>query len=178
MQRKPIVGVPLRGHGDTVHGFAVIDEEDWPKVRRYFWHLSSKGYAVSRIDGRMTGMHRLLLDAPDGMQVDHINHDPLDNRRVNLHLVDYSANQQNLRAGAHAGTSSQYRGVSWYARKNCWRVQAKVNKKTYWLGYYKDEDEAGRVAAEFRRTHMPNSVEARNDRSGTDRDGSRGQRAA
>lgn len=47
--------------------------------------------------------------------------------------------------------------VSWRSSKGRWVAQARVNNRVHHLGYFDDELEAARVAAEFRAEHMPHA---------------------
>lgn len=87
-------------------------------------------------------MHRAILDAPDGMQVDHINGDTLDNRRSNLRLVTPTDNMRAYRSPSKK--TSQYRGVFRYENNslNPWVATITVNYKNIHLGYFKTEEEA------------------------------------
>ena len=89
-------------------------------------------------------MHRLILDAPDGAQVDHIDHDSLNNQRSNLRLCTCSENQRNRR-GRPKNNTSGYIGVAWYRRCGRWGSQIWVNGKDHWLGLFDDPAEAARV---------------------------------
>lgn len=81
-------------------GEAQIDEADLELVSQYKWHKNDNGYAVWRgiKDGKKQTirMHRLIMQPPNDMVVDHINHDPLDNRRENLRIVTQSVNMRNM----------------------------------------------------------------------------------
>ena len=87
---------------------AIVDDEDYELVSKYKWNANtekSKDYTTARttismvLDGfkwsRGIKMHRLIMDAKDGQIVDHINGDPLDNRRSNLRFVTSSQNARN-----------------------------------------------------------------------------------
>jgi hypothetical protein len=78
----------------TIKRTAVIDDEDFEKVNKYNWSFSNSGtgYASSNINGIYTRMHRFILDAQAGESVDHINHNGLDNRKVNLRVVSQREN--------------------------------------------------------------------------------------
>lgn len=54
-------------------------------------------------------LHRVIMDFPQGRQVDHINRDGLDNRRCNLRLADNSQNHGNV--GLRSDGTSGYKGV-------------------------------------------------------------------
>lgn len=88
-----VLWVPL---GGKVGGFAQIDEIDAALVlpRRWFGDYR---YAFTTSDGRRVAMHRLILAPTQGLLVDHINGDGLDNRRANLRLCTPAQNRANCR---------------------------------------------------------------------------------
>lgn len=81
------------------NGTVLLDDEDVELVSQYNWHVNDKGYAVWRgiKDGKKQTirMHRLIMNTPDGMDTDHINHNRLDNRRANLRICDRKTNLNN-----------------------------------------------------------------------------------
>ena len=111
--------------------FALVSDEDFNTLSQYRWYCSAKNYAVRSV-ARNTGplfMHRVIMDAPDGLEVDHINGDKLDNRRDNLRHATSSQNKANV--GPFSG---KYKGVDRKGRK--WRAQIRVNGKKTHLGLY------------------------------------------
>ncbi len=84
-------------------------------------------------------MHRLIMNTPEGMDTDHINRKPLDNRRINLRVCTHGDNMQNL--GRRKDNTSGYTGVDWYKNRS-WRVRVNVDKKPLVIGYFKNFDEA------------------------------------
>jgi hypothetical protein len=131
-------GVPLTGT-DLVSQLDPADATKWGRLR---WRLNSAGYAESRVQRRgvitTVLLHRLVLGAAPGIQVDHINHDKLDNRRSNLRLATVSENSTNRRSRPH---SSQFKGVSWDGRANRWVAR---HKKQF-LGLFTSEEDAARA---------------------------------
>lgn len=94
-------------------------------------------------------MHRLIIGAREGEYVDHINGNGLDNRRSNLRIATAMTNQQNRKL--QKNNKSGYKGVSWDNTNRAWICQIRVNKRSKFLGYFKDAQEAGKaydVAAE------------------------------
>lgn len=141
-------------HGKVV-AVATVDDDMSEFVRSYNWRLDhGYVYAADGHCGRVW-LHKLVLGIDDS-QVDHINGNPLDCRRQNLRPCTQAQNNQNV---SNKGGCSQYRGVTWEAKKRLWRAHARLNGKRIWLGRFKDEAEAARAALEFRRAHMPFAVE-------------------
>ncbi len=87
-------------------GVALVDDEDFEEMNKIRWfHFQTNGntYAITKLQDKQTKqrktkyMHRLVLGAPSHMQVDHINHNGLDNRKSNLRLCTNKENQRNRR---------------------------------------------------------------------------------
>lgn len=128
----------------------IIDDEDWPRVSALGWYAiqTKKGIwrAVASVPGtrgqRKILLHRFLMNDPKGVQVDHINRNPLDNRKENLRLGSAPENQQNTLA---RGGASKFKGVSWFSRRGRWRVAFNWRGKTHFVGYFDDEIEAAKA---------------------------------
>lgn len=117
----------------------LIDAADIQKAMRYSWCLSKTGYAVANIDGHVTKMHRYLLDMPVGVGiVDHINGNPLDNRRCNLRLCTAKENGRNLRKQVSKSNATGVR------KTKCgkWQARIMVDRKEISLGNYQTMEEA------------------------------------
>jgi hypothetical protein len=106
-------------------------------------------------------MHNLVAGI---MGVDHRG-DSLDSRRSNLRPCTDALNQQNT--GPRRGTS-RFKGVAWYTRHSKWRVAFNWQRKTHFVGYFADEEEAARaydaailpLAGEFARLNFPRESRA------------------
>lgn len=87
---------------------------------------------------KLVYLHRSITRCPQGYVVDHINGNPLDNRRVNLRICTQKQNAANVHKPA------KWKGV--YLRKNgkgiYWQSQIKMNGKTHSLGCFKNPVEA------------------------------------
>lgn len=118
--------------------FAVVDDEDFMNLSATRWCVSD-GYAFNAKLGRM---HRAILRAPDGVMVDHINGDKLDNRRENLRLCTNSQNQANRKVSQGV---SKFKGVVWQklkSGKGYWKACITKDGVTTYLGTYPTDVEA------------------------------------
>lgn len=138
---------------------ALVDEEDYEQIRGYHWHVSQPRsrycYArcnyYDRIGHRRTLlMHRLIMNAPPGMEVDHINHNGLDNRRINLRLCSHKENMANC-IKRQSASSSKYKGVYWRPNKGWSARIGPTSKGGGFLGYFDTEDAAARAYNEAAR---------------------------
>lgn len=122
---------------------AIVDDEDYESLSKYRWLLHKAGYAIRREKGKTILMHRCLIAVPAGMQVDHINHNGLDNRKNNLRPCTMAQNQRNR--GVSKSNTSGCKGVYWNRKTNKWVAQivSNQNEKTY-LGSFLDIKDAAR----------------------------------
>lgn len=127
------VAVPL-----TQGYWTWVDQADAEWVCESAWYFNN-GYARHNVwDGQQYHpeyLHRVLTNAPDGVMVDHINHDKLDNRRANLRLLTNAANVDHRR-GANANSSTGARGVFWDRKRQRYYVQRATKGQRAWAGYF------------------------------------------
>jgi hypothetical protein len=125
---------------------AIVDDEDYEYLSQWSWCYSG-GYANRyfhrKMKSKSISMHRMIMNTPDNMDTDHINHNTLDNRRCNLRICDKFQNNQN-RSISKNNTSGR-KGVAWYKRYGKWRVQIQFNNKKIHVGYYDDIDDASKA---------------------------------
>ena len=121
---------------------ALVDDEDYECLARHEWRTLKNCNRYYAARSRSILMHRVIMNAQKGQEIDHKDGNGLDNRRTNLRFCTRSQNNQNRRK---TWGSSQYKGVSWWKRDNEWEVSIKHNKKQYHLGHYKDEIHAAKV---------------------------------
>ena len=125
--------------------FAIVDDADFGWLNQFKWcarwdkHTKSF-YAIrhtSSIGGKQPTvlMHRLIMGAAPGTQVDHENHNTLDNRRSsNLRIATPTQNAQNRRK--RSDNTSGFVGVSWHKRDKKWMARTCVNGKLKHLGSF------------------------------------------
>lgn len=124
--------------------WAVIDTADIPSVQAHRWHAvwapTAHGfYAGSNIrkcngTQKSIKMHQLILPLENTLQVDRINGDGLDNRKINLRPATPTQNQYNR--GRQRNNTSGFTGVSF--KKSCskWQARITLNGKLLFLGYF------------------------------------------
>lgn len=117
--------------------YVKVDNEDFEKLKDIPWCYTN-GYAYSGLKGLM---HRYIMNTPEDMETDHINHDTLDNRKNNLRICTRSENMANTFS---RGGSSKYKGVHWVEREKRWYAQLPKNGKTF-LGSFLTEEEAAKA---------------------------------
>ena len=91
--------IVLRDSIGNITGYAKVDNDDINKIMQYKWHIKQSlntKYATTHIDGnKKILMHRLILGYDGDLDIDHINHDGLDNRKCNLRIIIHSLNIMN-----------------------------------------------------------------------------------
>lgn len=74
------------------NGRAIVDLDDLERVNKYRWSINMYGYVVGKINNKSIRLHRFIMNPDKDLVVDHINHNKLDNRKLNLRVC---TNQQN-----------------------------------------------------------------------------------
>jgi len=111
---------------------AKIDKDDLEKVKQYKWCLSGK-YIVTRYKNKQLRLHQLIMGIKKGFDIDHRNHDKLDNRKQNLRHCTRSQNLMN---------KMNVRGITWDKNRSKWIAQINVNYKHIYLGRFEKEEDA------------------------------------
>lgn len=108
--------------------------------------IKSTGYVYIRLNNKLWLAHRLVwviynqIDIEDQLVIDHINHNPSDNRIINLRAVSQSENMKNMpllainKSGCH--------GVYYCKNKEKWAAQILIDGTNRHLGYFSDINEA------------------------------------
>lgn len=131
------------GHGKfarvNVCDLDLISDYDWRllKAPRNFYCIANKRVSKGRFV--TVHMHRIITNAPKGMQVDHIDSDGLNNTGSNIRVVTVSQNQMNKKR--HKDKFG-LKGAYYHARDNRWLSSICVDYKIIYLGCFKTEIEA------------------------------------
>lgn len=85
-------------------------------------------------------LHRLVAGAPKGKFVDHVSHETLDNRKVNLRVC---SREENARNRNKSSTSrSAYKGVSHSTSGRRWHAKIFNRGREIYIGMFECEVEA------------------------------------
>jgi hypothetical protein len=161
-----IYRIPITNGPDV---YTLVDEETylWAATRK--WHMDKDGYAQTSILNPATMrwtkrfLHRIIMGEPDGFEVDHINHNRLDNRFSNLRVVTHAQNQLNRR---DRSSSTIGGGVRRYGDKFqayfCGRDTETKKSKNKYLGIFNTLTEARSAVEDAKQ-----SVNSKGIRGGT-----------
>ena len=127
----------------------LLDDEDYHLISEsgLSWKINNEGYQLVplyylvgrkmiKTKRRSTRLHRVIMNAPEGMVVDHINGNSLDNRKLNLRLCTETENKRN--SPRHKNSKSAYKGVHWHKLCSKWIAHIGHNGKSIHLGYFTD----------------------------------------
>lgn len=133
--------------------YAIIDKEDVDKVKEYCWFDRPKKYYPSaQINGKTVELHRLIKPNNDkGFVTDHINRNPLDNRKENLRIVTQCVNCQNT--GINKTNTTGHKYISYLSTRNVYVVSMARNHKKYYIGSYPTLDKAIENLEKFKKEH-------------------------
>ncbi len=149
--------LPLRNRAGEIVNHTLVEPEDYARFRSKRWSLTG-AYVQGWHDGHVVFLHRVILDlGRGGPQVDHINRNPLDNRRANLRVCSHAENHQNI--PPQPGSRSRFRGVWWENGPGKWRASVNVGGKRHHCGFYDDEAAAGEAARAGRLRLMTHAVD-------------------
>lgn len=130
--------------------FAKVDDEDFEMVNKFKWYSvkdkhSYRAFSCMKINNqwKTVYLHRFIMNFPEGKQVDHINIDPLDNRRSNLRVCSQSENQHNRTK--QRNNTSGFKGVYWSAETKKWRAKIRINNNLINIGYFADKVDAAKA---------------------------------
>jgi len=119
----------------------MFDKDDFYKVSGYTWYVDAKGYIVSKNIGKL---HRLLMGAETrSLQIDHINRNKKDCRKKNMR---FALNRENCANSATYKSNKSTGRKNIYAVGDTYRVIVRKDGKSRHFGYYRNINEAVKVA--------------------------------
>lgn len=119
----------------------LVSDEDYALLMKFKWELNHSGYARATVGSGSILMHRMIMEPPGKAIVHHINSNRIDNRRENLQIASWSANNQ-----SQNGTKKfPFIGVFYDKPTKKFRARIKKNGKITNLGYHLDSISAARA---------------------------------
>jgi hypothetical protein len=140
---------------ETKNGYIFqIDQEDYDKIRNYPWYGYKSTYRLKNGEKKQctkyivahisanerVNLHKLIMNTPVEIRIDHKNGDGLDNRKSNLRICTQSQNQMNKLKNCN--NKSGYKGVSWDKTRNKWRSFIMLAGKNKCLGRFNSPEQA------------------------------------
>jgi hypothetical protein len=127
--------IPVQGH------FAKVDDKDYKFLIQFKWYYrrqKNRHWALRKYRGETISMHRDIMKCKKGdkIDIDHKDHDGLNNQRNNLRRANRSQNSANRKK---IFGRSKYLGVSFEKNTNKWRAQITKNGRWHNLGRYESE---------------------------------------
>lgn len=104
----------------------IFDSDDYDVIANYYWHTNGKDYGMAKLSNEKNiYMHRLVMNCYDSsVEIDHINHNRFDNRKVNLRKLTPSENQHNKQVNKN--NTSGITGISYHKKDK--RYIGTINK--------------------------------------------------
>ena len=154
-----IEGNVAKVYFNTCDKYFLCDVEDIEKLKQYTWCIGKDGYART---GRSVLAHLVIMGRVEGLEVDHINRNRLDNRKCNLRHVTPKINQLNKDFAVYK-QSNPATGI--YINTTCrthtsYVAHIKVNKKKIHLGCFDSLEEAIRVRKQAEAFYWGNQANA------------------
>lgn len=121
----------------------LVDDYVFEMISSIHWYIhKSSGYVATKFNQKFVVLHRFITMAPDGVCVDHINQNKLDNRYTNLRFCSKAENAYNF--PLLKSNTSGYKGVSFHKHNK--RYVAYIGKKPrVYLGSFSTAIEAARA---------------------------------
>jgi len=119
-----------------------IDAQNKHLLERFSWSVTGKNGRYPKACTSHNGenkhvlLHSLVMWAPGGYMIDHINGNALDNRLENLRIVTPQQNRQN------SFSPRDFKGTSFRPERNNYRATLMLDNRTIFLGHYQSEEEA------------------------------------
>ncbi|MDR1506551.1 MAG: HNH endonuclease [Treponema sp.] len=117
-------------------GKIIIDKEDIAVMLSYGKrHISIKNYCA--LNNKRILLHRILMDVPNNLFIDHKNGNTLDNRKCNLRICTQAQNNKNSKS-----RNKSLKDIYWDEKRKKWRVRIDFSKKRLNIGYYDTAEKA------------------------------------
>ena len=130
---------------DSNNRIFYFDLDDYDKIKGYTWILNNRSSVYTKDKNKNIYLHRLILNCDKEFLVDHINHNPNDNRKSNLRIANKIQNGQNRKNA---------KGWRYEIKKKRYSARIVVDKKEKHLGYFNNEKDARNVYLDARKKYF------------------------
>ena len=147
-----VIKICSKKHGNIE---VLIDIEDVEKCNKHCWCVTyckptNSFYVMTKVKEKGIKLHRLVMQPEDGMDIDHLNHDTLDNRKSNLRICTRQENNLNIHKNSNNKTG--YRNICFV--KNRYIVQLSRSGKKIFVKRCLTLDEAVRQRDLFKGNYV------------------------
>jgi hypothetical protein len=125
--------------------YALVDDDDFEFLIQWSWLVSPRGYPIRNNGKSKVFMHRVVMKARDGVQIDHINGIKHDNRRANLRFATCSQNAINRPGKKTRRYGAAFKGIFRCTETGKWRARIRIDNKNVNLGTHHTQEEAARA---------------------------------
>jgi HNH endonuclease len=135
--------IPLHNKKGEIVRYTIVSSKDYKRVNESSWHLHGNRKYVVGADWRLNRFVFIELmgnNIDSKIRVDHINNNPLDNRRSNLRCIFRPKDDRNK--SKIQGCSSGYHNVSWNDERKIWNVRIYMKGRSLHAYYEKEEHAA------------------------------------
>lgn len=123
-----------------------------PNIQNYYIMATQRYKENGKHIQKTLYLNIIVTEPPEGMKVDHINHNTLDNRKSNLRIISNEENIKN-RKSRNSNNTTGYRNVSYIKKLGKYIVQLQIDGTNKRLGEFDDVNEAGQFAEEMRKIY-------------------------
>lgn len=135
-EQNNIAYIPIKSYGDILK--CKIDLEDVDRCKKIgIWSVTKSGYIINFKKGIY--LHRFIMNCPDDLEVDHVYHDLLDNRKSQLRIA--TSSEQSMNTKRRRDNTSGNRGIYYDKDRNTWNININFCGKHY-RKRFKNKDDA------------------------------------
>jgi len=118
----------------------LLNYDKWANMRKITWFKNSNGYAQGKYKGKKLTAHRVVMDCPPELTVDHINWKKLDNRDINLRNCTMQENNKNR--PLQKNNTSGVKGIYYIKRTDKWKAEIWHDCEYEYLGLFGTREDA------------------------------------
>lgn len=144
--------IPVKMRNIKASRACFVDDEDYEMLKNRKWSENGNGYPRNGFTNRILNpnkqqifvmMHRVIMWSPDGMVIDHIDGNKLNNQKKNLRVCSPTDNKRNR--GMSRRNTSGYKGVYWQRANKKWYAAINTDERFLNVGSFENKEDAARA---------------------------------